>query len=134
MRILYGLIPLTWQYQTLEKPRDRRAFWRPWIAVVGQRKHNGIESIVDWSEADSELTSYRYCGPQDTRPGCLAAKKQMIANHSLFPFTKENALSTCSIRKIDTTVVTNIEKERIELSTNEWKKRDASADTVMEQQ
>ncbi|KAL7330315.1 hypothetical protein PS15p_205280 [Mucor circinelloides] len=24
-------------------------------------------SLRDWSEADSELTSYRHCGPQDTR-------------------------------------------------------------------
>lgn len=67
-------------------------------------------------------------------PGCLAAKEQMIVNHSLFPFTEESALSTCSIRKIDAIVVTNIKKERIELSTNEWKKSCASADTVMKQQ
>lgn len=52
-------------------------------------------------------------------PGCLTAKEQMIVNHSLFSFTEENALSTCSIRKIDAIVVTNFEKERIELSTNE---------------
>ncbi|CAO3612785.1 unnamed protein product [Mucor hiemalis] len=102
-----------------------------------------IENIVDWSEADSELTSYLHCAKildclftgtdlkiLDGEPGCLDAKEQMIVNHSLFPFTEENALSTYSIRKIDAIVVTNIEKEKIELSSNEWKKSCASADTI----
>lgn len=52
-------------------------------------------------------------------PGCLVAKEQIIVNHSLFPFSEENALSTCAIRKIDVIVVTNLIKKRIELSTNE---------------
>ncbi|KAF1799970.1 hypothetical protein V8B55DRAFT_1416601 [Mucor lusitanicus] len=74
-----------------------------------------IEGIGDWSEADSELTSYRHCAKildqlftgtdfkiLDGEPGCLAAKEeQMIVNHSLFPIAEENVLSTCSIRKID---------------------------------
>lgn len=67
-------------------------------------------------------------------PGCLAAKEQMIVNHSLFPFSEENALSTCAIRKIDAIVVTNLKKERVELSTNEWKKNCVSSTTVMKQQ
>lgn len=65
-------------------------------------------------------------------PGSLAAKEQMIVNHSLLPFTEINALSTCIIRKIDA-IVTDIKKERIELSNNEWKKSCASEDTVMKQ-
>ncbi|RCH80107.1 hypothetical protein CU098_000336, partial [Rhizopus stolonifer] len=106
-----------------------------------------IESIEDWSEADSELTSYRhcakildclFCGTElkilDGEPGCLAAKEQMIVNHSLFPFSEENALSTCAVRKVDAIVVANLKKERVELSTNEWKKSCVSSTTAMKQQ
>ncbi|GAA5813948.1 hypothetical protein MFLAVUS_007438 [Mucor flavus] len=52
---------------------------------------NNSDTIVDWSEADSELTSYCHCAKildclftgtnlkiLDGAPGCLAAKEQMI--------------------------------------------------------
>ncbi|KAI8641126.1 hypothetical protein BD408DRAFT_346648 [Parasitella parasitica] len=106
-----------------------------------------IENVEDYSEADSELTSYRhcaklldclFCGTEmkilDGEPGCLAAKEQMIVNHSFFPFSGENVLSTCAIRKIDAIVVTNLKKERVELSTNEWKKNCVSSTTATKQQ
>lgn len=64
----------------------------------------------------------------------MAVKEEMIVNHPLFPTSEENALSTCSIRKIDAIVVTNIEKERVELSSNEWKKSCVSSNTAMKQQ
>ncbi|CAO3615520.1 unnamed protein product [Mucor hiemalis] len=67
-------------------------------------------------------------------PGCLAAKEQMIVNHSLFPFSEENVFSTCAIRKIDAIVVTDLNMERVELSTNEWKKSNVSSATATKQQ
>ncbi|KAI9335226.1 hypothetical protein BD770DRAFT_422776 [Pilaira anomala] len=106
-----------------------------------------IENVEDYSEANSELTAYRHCAKLldylfcgtklkilDGEPGCLAAKGKMIVNHSLFPFSGENVFSTCAIRKIDAIVVMNLNMERVELSTNEWKKSNASSDTVTKQQ
>ncbi|KAI9331311.1 hypothetical protein BD770DRAFT_403582 [Pilaira anomala] len=58
-------------------------------------------------------------------PGCLAAKEQMI---------DKNIFSTCAIRKIDAIVVMNLNMERVKLSTNEWKKSNASSDTATKQQ
>ncbi|KAI7903240.1 uncharacterized protein BX663DRAFT_433721, partial [Cokeromyces recurvatus] len=107
-----------------------------------------IENVEDYSEDNSELTAYRHCAKlldclfcgtklkilEYCEPGCLAAKEQMIVNHSLFPFSGENVFSTCAIRKIDAIVVMNLNMERVELSTNEWKKSNASSATATKQQ
>jgi hypothetical protein len=60
-------------------------------------------------------------------PGCIAMKEEIIANHSLFPISEKNALSTCSIRKIDAIVIAEMQKEKVELSSNEWKKNYVSS-------
>ncbi|CAO3703933.1 unnamed protein product [Rhizopus stolonifer] len=70
----------------------------------------------------------------DGEPACIAAKEEIIANHSFYPSTEDNALSTCSIRKIDAIIATEVNKERVELSTNEWKKRNVRSAIAFKQQ
>ncbi|KAG0177365.1 hypothetical protein DFQ29_004938 [Apophysomyces sp. BC1021] len=67
-------------------------------------------------------------------PACMAVKEEIIATHSLYPLAECNALSTCSIRKIDAMIATEVKKERVELSTNEWKKRNVSSAIAVKQQ
>lgn len=67
-------------------------------------------------------------------PGCIAMKEEIVVNHSLFSISEKNALSTCSIRKIDAIVIAEMQKEKIELSSNEWKRNYVSSSTVIKQQ
>ncbi|CAO3703935.1 unnamed protein product [Rhizopus stolonifer] len=106
-----------------------------------------IDSISQFTERDSELTAYRHFAKLldclfrgtdlmllDGEPACIAAKEEIIANHSFYPSTEDNALSTCSIRKIDAIIATEVNKERVELSTNEWKKRNVRSAIAFKQQ
>ncbi|ORE12163.1 hypothetical protein BCV72DRAFT_196610 [Rhizopus microsporus var. microsporus] len=105
-----------------------------------------IDSIDQYNERDSELTAYRHFAKLldclfretnlmlDGEPACIAAKEEIIATHSLYPSAEGNALSTCSIRKIDAIIATEVKKERVELSTNEWKKNNVSLAIAFKQQ
>ncbi|KAG0192058.1 hypothetical protein DFQ28_010329 [Apophysomyces sp. BC1034] len=106
-----------------------------------------IDSIGQYTESDSELTAYHHCAKLldclfggtnlmllDGEPACMAVKEEIIATHSLYPLAECNALSTCSIRKIDAMIATEVKKERVELSTNEWKKRNVSSAIAVKQQ
>ncbi|CEG80003.1 hypothetical protein RMATCC62417_14400 [Rhizopus microsporus] len=106
-----------------------------------------IDSIDQYTERDSKLTAYRHFAKLldclfretnlmllDGEPACIAAKEEIIATHSLHPLAEGNALSTCSIRKIDAIIATEVKKERVELSTNEWKKNNVSLAIAFKQQ
>ncbi|KAI9006721.1 hypothetical protein CLU79DRAFT_779104 [Phycomyces nitens] len=106
-----------------------------------------IDNIGQYTEIDSELTAYRHfaklldCLFQETNlmlldgePVCLAVKEEIIGTHSLYPLAEGNALSTCSIRKIDAIIATKVNKECVELSTNEWKKSNVSSTITLKQQ
>ncbi|KAI7865007.1 hypothetical protein BDF14DRAFT_1111896 [Spinellus fusiger] len=106
-----------------------------------------LEAVENWKEKDSELTCYRRCATMldyvfsgsklcilDGEPGCLATKEHILLNHSLYPLSEDDALSTSAIRKVDAIVVTYEKKEMIELSTNEWKKASATQSIAMKQQ
>ncbi|OBZ80915.1 hypothetical protein A0J61_11036 [Choanephora cucurbitarum] len=106
-----------------------------------------IERVDHCNENDSELTCYRHfaklldCLFKDTNlllldgePACIAVKEEMIAGQSLYPSSSGNVLSTCAIRKIDAIIAIEQNKERVEFSTNEWKKNNASTTTAIKQQ
>lgn len=58
----------------------------------------------------------------------------MIAGYPLYPSSENNVLSTCGIRKIDAIIATQLKKERVEFSTNGWKKNNASITIAIKQQ
>lgn len=60
----------------------------------------------------------------------------MIANYALYPtsVSKEHTFSMSSAKKIDAIVTTNIQKNRVELSTKEWKKSSVSSVVAVKQQ
>lgn len=69
-----------------------------------------------------------------SEPACMTVKKEIIATHSLFPLAEgNNALSTCSIRKIDAIIATEAKIECVELSINEWKKSNVSSTVAFKQ-
>ncbi|KAG1047664.1 hypothetical protein G6F43_009899 [Rhizopus delemar] len=94
-----------------------------------------IECIDHCSENDSELIYYRHFAKLldylfkdtnllllDGESACIAVKEEMIAGHSLYPSSKNNVMSTCGIRKLDAIIATQLKKERVAFSTDEWKK------------
>ncbi|KAI9322769.1 hypothetical protein BX666DRAFT_1849489 [Dichotomocladium elegans] len=106
-----------------------------------------IDSIDQYTERDSELTAYRHfaklldCLFRDTNlklldgeMACIALKEEMIATHSLYPSEEDSALSTCSVRKIDAIMATDVKKDCVELSSNEWKRSNVSSLIALKQQ
>jgi hypothetical protein len=93
---------------------------------------------VNWSQERWESVSWsdesKFTVVGSGEPACIAAKEEIIATHSLYPSAEGNALSTCSIRKIDAIIATEVKKERVELSTNEWKKSNVSSAIAFKQQ
>ncbi|GAA5817580.1 hypothetical protein MFLAVUS_011128 [Mucor flavus] len=108
-----------------------------------------IENTQVISKDDSEMSSYRHFAKildylftgtdlklLDGEPSCLSVKEEMIANYALYPtsVSKEHTFSMSSAKKIDAIVTTNIQKNRVELSTKEWKKSSVSSVVAVKQQ
>lgn len=65
---------------------------------------------------------------------CIAVKEEMIAGHSLYPSSENNVLSTCGIRKLDAIIATQLKKECVAFSTDEWKKNNTGVTIAIKQQ
>ncbi|KAI9494066.1 hypothetical protein BDB00DRAFT_871820 [Zychaea mexicana] len=75
-----------------------------------------INSIGQYMERDSELTAYRH-----------------FAKLLDYLFRETNQMFL-NIRKIDAIIATEVKKERVELSINEWEKSNVSSAIAFKQQ